>query len=160
VDSEPERGSTFKVYLPRHEHRPPAVDPASAERAAKGGTEIVLLVEDEQAVRSLARIVLERAGYTVVEAANPAEAELRWASIACVDLLLTDVVMPGGTGPDLYRLLSARQPHLRVLFMSGYADWDLFDRAAIARSAAFLEKPFLAASLLDRVRQVLDRGVS
>jgi len=114
-------------------------------------------VEDEATVRLLARIILQRAGYTVVDAASPADAEVLWASMAPVDLLLTDVVMPGRTGPDLFRRLSAGRPDLPVLFMSGIADWDLFDRAGVAHPAAFLEKPFSAAALLAQVRQVLDR---
>ena len=158
VDSEPEHGATFKVYLPRYNHPAPALEVPADAAAAKGGTETILLVEDEATVRLLARIILQRAGYTVVDAASPADAELQWASIAPVDLLMTDVVMPGRTGPDLFRRLSAGRPDLPVLFMSGYADWDLFDRAGVARPAAFLEKPFSAGALLAKVRQALDRN--
>jgi CheY-like chemotaxis protein len=157
VDSEPEHGATFKVYLPRYDHPAPALEVPMDAAAAKGGTETILLVEDEATVRLLARIILQRAGYTVVDAASPADAELLWASIAPVDLLLTDVVMPGRSGPDLFRRLSAGRPDLPVLFMSGFADWDIFDRAGIAHPAAFLEKPFSAGALLAQVRQVLDR---
>jgi two-component system cell cycle sensor histidine kinase/response regulator CckA len=157
VDSEPEHGATFKVYLPRYDHPAPSLEVPIDAAAAKGGTETILLVEDEATVRLLARIILQRAGYTVVDAASPADAELLWASIAPVDLLLTDVVMPGRSGPDLFRRLSAGRPDLPVLFMSGIADWDLFDRAGVARPAAFLEKPFSAGALLAQVRQVLDR---
>ena len=156
VDSERERGTTLKVYLPRYDHPAPALEVAKDAAAAMGGSETILLVEDETAVRLLARIILQRAGYTVVDAGSPADAEVLWASIAPVDLLLTDVVMPGRTGPDLFRRLSAGRPDLPVLFMSGYADWDLFDRAGIAHTAAFLEKPFSARALLAKVRQVLD----
>jgi signal transduction histidine kinase len=157
VDSERERGSTLKVYLPRYNHPAPALEMANDAAAAPGGSETILLVEDEATVRLLARIILQRAGYTVVDAGSPADAELLWASIAPVDLLLTDVVMPGRTGPDLFRRLSAGRPDLPVLFMSGYADWDLFDRAGVAHPAAFLEKPFSAGALLAKVRQALDR---
>jgi signal transduction histidine kinase len=158
VESEREDGTTFKVYLPRC-HRPaPAVEVAIEAAAARGGTETILLVEDEATVRLLTRIILQRAGYTVVDAASPADAERMWTGIAPVDLLLTDVVMPGRTGPDLYRRLSAGRPDLPVLFMSGYADWELFDRAGVAQPTAFLEKPFSAAVLLAMVRRVLDRN--
>jgi CheY-like chemotaxis protein len=92
----------------------------------------------------------------VVEAANPAEAEARAASMAVIDLLLTDVMMPGGTGPELFRRLSTTRQSLRVLFMSGYAEQDLFDRAAIDRAAPFLSKPFTVEALTARVREVLD----
>jgi signal transduction histidine kinase len=156
VDSEREHGATLKVYLPRYHHPAPALEMPADAAAAKGGSETILLVEDEATVRLLARIILQRAGYRVVDAASPADAELQWASIAPVDLLLTDVVMPGRTGPDLFRRLSAGRPDLPVLFMSGYADWDLFDRAGVAHPAAFLEKPFSAAALLAKVREALD----
>jgi len=156
VTSEPGKGSVFTIYLPSQRHAaPPRVEPA-AIAGTSGGSETVLLAEDEPAVRMLARRVLQRAGYTVVEAANPAEAEVKAASMPVIDMLLTDVMMPGGTGPELFRRLAATRPSLRVLFMSGYAEQDLFDRAAIDRAAPFLEKPFTVESLTARVRSVLD----
>ena len=156
VTSEPGKGSVFTIYLPSQRHAaPPHVEPA-AIAGTSGGSETVLLAEDEPAVRMLARRVLQRAGYTVVEAANPAEAEVKAASMPVIDMLLTDVMMPGGTGPELFRRLAATRPSLRVLFMSGYAEQDLFDRAAIDRAAPFLEKPFTVESLTARVRSVLD----
>jgi signal transduction histidine kinase len=157
VESERGRGATFKVYLPRHPEPAPAPAPAVGVFSPKGGTETILLVEDEPAVLVLARTILERAGYRVIEAANPAIAESQWSSAGAIDLLLTDVVMPGGTGPELFNRLSDRQAGLRVLFMSGYAEGDLFDRANVARPGAFLEKPFTAAELVARVREALDR---
>ena len=77
--------------------------------------------------------------------------------MAKIDLLLTDVVMPGGTGPELFRALSARRPALRVLFMSGYAEQDLFDRVDVRHAGAFLSKPFSRQELIARVREALDR---
>jgi signal transduction histidine kinase len=156
VTSEPGQGSTFTVYLPRHERPVPVERPPEA-RTAVGGHETILLAEDEAPVRSLARVILERAGYTVVEAATPAEAEVRSRSMPSIDLLLTDVVMPGGTGPELFRQLSAERPTLRVLFMSGYAEQDLFDRAAVTHTGSFLAKPFSKQELIARVRETLDR---
>ncbi len=156
VASEPGAGSTFTVYLPQHERVAPSRRPAE-EAAPDGGSETILLTEDEAPVRSLARILLERAGYTVVEAASPAEAQRRSESMATIDLLLTDVVMPGGTGPELFRALSARRPKLRVLFMSGYAEQDLFDRVDVRHAGAFLSKPFSRQELIARVREALDR---
>ena len=155
VASELGHGSTFRVYLPRHEQ--PVQEPA-AERPAvvtRGG-ETVLLAEDEPAVRRLAKVILERAGYKVFEAANPGEAETMAESLPAIDLLLTDVIMPGGSGPDLFRRLSPRKPGMRVLFMSGYAERELFDRDSMARSDAFIAKPFSAAALAEKVRQTLD----
>jgi signal transduction histidine kinase/ActR/RegA family two-component response regulator len=156
VLSELGRGSTFNVYLPLHV-RPATHAQAVDTKAVAGGTETILLAEDEAPVRALARLMLERAGYTVVEAATPAEAEARSLSMPTIDLLLTDVVMPGGTGPELFRRLSARRPSLRVLFMSGYAERDLFDRAAVAHAGAFLPKPFTKDELIARVRETLDK---
>jgi len=156
VTSEPGAGSTFAIYLPQQERRAPAPRPAE-EALARGGSETILLAEDEAPVRSLARIILERAGYTVVEASNLAEAEQRSQAMASVDLLLTDVVMPGGTGPELFRSLSAKRPNMRVLFMSGYAEQDVFDRAEVAHAGAFLAKPFSREELVGRVRETLDR---
>jgi signal transduction histidine kinase len=156
VVSEPGKGSTFTVYLPQHDRPAPVARPAEVV-PVPGGSETILLAEDEAPVRSLARVILQGAGYTVVEAATPAEAEVCSASMPSIDLLLTDVVMPGGTGPELFRQLSMRRPSLRVLFMSGYAEQDLFDRASVAPAGAFLAKPFSKRELILRVREALDR---
>jgi signal transduction histidine kinase len=158
VVTEPGKGSTFTIYLPQHDRPAVAFTPRQAEVVPTvGGKETILLAEDEAAVRSLARVILERAGYTVVDAATPAEAEMRSVSMPSIDLLLTDVVMPGGTGPELFKQLSARRPSLRVLFMSGYAEQDLFDQASVTLSGALLAKPFSKQELISRVREVLDR---
>ena len=156
VLSELGQGSTFNVYLPLHDRPTPHAQAVDA-KAVAGGTETILLAEDEAPVRALARVILQRAGYTVIEAATPAEAEARSLSMPTIDLLLTDVVMPGGTGPELFRRLSARRPTLRVLFMSGYAERDLFDRAAVTHTGAFLPKPFSKDELIARVRETLDK---
>jgi len=157
VYSELGRGTTFKVYLPRAEQAvlPWGDDPPEA--LGTGGVESILLVEDETAVRGLVRTILERAGFTVVEAATPAEAERVFGDMATVDLLVTDVIMPGATGPDLFRLLEAKQPELRVLYMSGYTDRVILDAGTLTSKAAFLEKPFSAEALIGKVRAVLDR---
>ena len=158
VDSDPGAGATFKIYFPPQERAAPATLHADRAAVAPGGSETILLAEDERTVRLLARRILQRAGYTVVEAANPAEAERLAASMPHIDLLLTDVVMPGGSGPELYRRLISQRETLRVLFMSGYAERDLFDRAQIPRAAPFLEKPFTVDALVAKVREVLDAG--
>jgi len=154
VESDVGQGATFTVYLPREEEparageRPPELP--SAKRA-----HTVLLVEDEQAVRELVRIILERAGHHVVEAATPEDAVSIFGALESVDLLLTDVVMPGMSGFDLFHTLIARLPSLRVLFMSGYTDYALFDPTIADKGAAFLEKPFSAEALLGKVKDVL-----
>ena len=156
VESEPGRGATFRVYLPSEAGAVHAVDrPVETQRA--GGTASVLLVEDEQPVRELVRMILERAGFTVTEASNPDEAEAMVATMTSIDLLLTDVVMPGRTGFDLFRTLVATTPSLRVLFISGYTDYAMFDPAISEHGAAFLEKPFSAEALVAKVRDVLNQ---
>jgi len=154
VESEFGQGSTFTVYLPREKEATHAVErPVDAQVASSRRT--VLLVEDEQAVRELVRIILERAGHHVVEAADPEAAIVQFNKMESVDLLLTDVVMPAMTGFDLFHELVARLPSLRVLFISGYTDYALFEPTIADKGAAFLEKPFSAEALIGKVREVL-----
>jgi PAS domain S-box-containing protein len=154
VESEPGRGSSFTVYLPTEKGPAQLVErPVEPQRAT--GTANVLLVEDEQAVRELVRIILERAGYSVVEAANSDEAETLFAAMGSLDLLVTDVVMPGRSGFELFNRLHAMLPSLRVLFISGYTDYAMFDATIVERDLAFLEKPFSAEDLVAKVREVL-----
>jgi PAS domain S-box-containing protein len=154
VESEAGVGSTFTVYLPREQEIA-----QSAGRAIESTDAMIswriLLVEDEQAVRELVRIILERAGHHVVEAATPEEALERFNVIESVDLLLTDVVMPAMSGFDLFHVLVKRQPSLRVLFISGYTDYATFEPTIADKGAAFLEKPFSAEALIGKVREVL-----
>jgi two-component system, cell cycle sensor histidine kinase and response regulator CckA len=154
VDSEPGKGSSFTVYLPTENGVAHPVDrPVEPQRPK--GTATVLLVEDERAVRELVRIILERAGYSVVEAANADEAETLFSAMGSLDLLLTDVVMPGRSGFELFKRLHAKLPSLRVLFISGYTDYAAFDSTIIEPDLAFLEKPFSAEGLIAKVREVL-----
>jgi signal transduction histidine kinase len=154
VASEVGSGSTFTVYLPREQEA--AQTSGRALDVASRGASTVLLVEDEQAVRELVRIILERAGHHVVEAAAPGEALTLFESLDSVDLLLTDVVMPGMSGFDLFHKLLERLPTLRVLFISGYTDYALFDPTISERGASFLEKPFSAEALVAKVREALN----
>ena len=121
------------------------------------GTETILLVEDERDVRSLVRQVLQERGYRVVEATGPREA-LQLASDATtpIDLLLTDVIMPQMTGRVLADLLTAEQPTMPVLFMSGYADNAVVEHGVLQAGRAYLQKPFTPVQLARVVRCVLD----
>ena len=158
VYSEPQVGTTFKMYLPRLEDdelRATAAEPPAT--APLSGSEIVLLVEDEPAVRALARRVLERNGYTVLEAHNGRDA-LRVADQykQAIQLLVTDMIMPELSGCDVWTALNSRRPELRVLFMSGYTNDDMIRRGLLEQGAAFLQKPFTAADLARAARAVLD----
>jgi PAS domain S-box-containing protein len=156
VESRDRSGATFTVHLPLTDAAPtPQADPDAAVGAGHAGSESILLVEDEPAVRRLVSRTLERAGYSVLVAETGAAAAALWSRTP-VDLLLTDVVMPGTDGAELARRFSADRPGGRVLFMSGYTQGVLVDRAAREARAPFLQKPFTPAELARRVREVLD----
>jgi DNA-binding NtrC family response regulator len=125
--------------------------------ASQGGSETILLVEDEAAVRQLARRVLAGAGYRVMEAADPHEALAAAAGTAApIHLLLSDVVMPGSGDVSLFDELAKERPSLRVLYMSGYADETMVQRGWLSGEAPYLPKPFTAHELTHKVREVLD----
>ncbi|HEU4451748.1 MAG TPA: PAS domain S-box protein, partial [Longimicrobium sp.] len=160
IDSEPERGTTVRIYLPPVDE--PARDPAPAADAVPSrGAETVLLAEDEETVRRLARRVLERSGYTVLEAADGEEAiRVAEAHRGPIHLLVTDVVMPRLGGRDLAaRLLTAR-PGLRVLYVSGYTDEAVRRHGILDPGTGFVEKPFTADVLAEQVRRALDEPLS
>jgi CheY-like chemotaxis protein len=158
VYSEPGCGATFKVYLPRAEDAAGDGRPMGPTEAAPTGSETVLLVEDEQAVRFLSRTLLERAGYRVLDASDPRQAaEVFHRQADRIDLLVTDVIMPGSNGPALFARLSAEQPSLKVLYMSGYPDDAIMQQGGLAADVVFLQKPFTADGLMCKVREALDR---
>jgi PAS domain S-box-containing protein len=158
VNSEPGHGTTFMIYLPRSLSVTTAIsiNPPKIPRLLMG-TEIILLAEDEEAVRNLTRRILCNAGYTVLTAANGGEALLFSAQHAGgIHLLLTDVIMPRMSGKTLAQELSKTRPALRVLYMSGYTD-DVINRSgALDEGANFISKPFTSDDLLRKVREVLD----
>jgi signal transduction histidine kinase len=158
VYSEPGRGTTFKVYLPRVEDVPAAGKSHFGVTRSPAGTETILLAEDEDAVRALARHVLKMLGYTVLEAGHGKEA-LRLAEEhpGSIHLLVTDVVMPELGGQELAGRLSARRPEVRVLYLSGYTEDTVVRHGVLEPETAFLQKPFTPATLAQRVREVLDR---
>lgn len=157
VDSEPGRGTTFTVLLPQAEAAPPAHPELPAPSAALPGAETILVIEDESGVRMLIHRVLTRAGYNIVEASNGAAAlDLAARHVGSIDLILTDCVMPGVSGPVLAEQLTRVRPAAKVLFMSGHTDHAAL-RAGLLRSGAmFLQKPFTATRLAAVIRRVLD----
>jgi PAS domain S-box-containing protein len=157
--SEPGRGTTFKVYLPRSDRDVPVQDLSSVATAPAGrASGNVLLVEDEPGVRRLARRILDNAGYRVLEAANGDDAERVFAYHAgSIDLVVTDVVMPGCGGPELLSRLQIQAPALRVLYMSGYTEQSAAHQTGMDRGLPFVQKPFTAAEFVRRVREALDR---
>jgi two-component system cell cycle sensor histidine kinase/response regulator CckA len=156
VYSELERGTTFKVYLPVVDERRREASPV--DEAAVKGSETILLAEDEETVRDVVQQGLEKQGYTVLCAANPEEAKAVFEQYTGeIALLLTDVVMPGKTGPGLYEWLMAKQPSLKALFMSGYTEHAAVSTDLFGGETPFLQKPFTPTILARKVREVLDR---
>ena len=157
--SEPGRGTTMRVYLPRVDApADPIEHPKDAAPETLRGSETILVVEDEAPVRAVTRQLLERNGYTVLEAPDgPAALALVDAEEGGrhIDLLLTDVIMPGMSGRELAAQLNARRPNVRVLFMSGYTDDAVVRHGMLEPGLAYLEKPFRPTALLRKVRGVL-----
>ena len=157
ADGEAGHGATFTAYLP-HAVVPAGAGARAEPAAVRGGTETVLLVEDEAAVRSVASRILSGAGYRVLTAQDGAEA-LRLLDTwhRTVDVLVTDVVMPEMAGPELARHVRERYPAMRVLFTSGYAEETIAHHGVLDPGLAFLAKPYPPADLMRKVREVLDR---
>lgn len=156
VDSAVGKGSTFRLYLPAIEETPtPAGGPVA--EAGRGGHETILVVEDEASVRQLVQGTLERQGYRVLPAGDAEEAHaLARTHVGPVEMVLSDVVMPRMSGPELVRALQAIRPSLRALFMSGYTDDAVMRHGLAEADVAFIQKPFTPDALVRRVREVLD----
>lgn len=154
VESEPGRGATFTILLP---HAAAALPETAPPPSSPGGTETILLAEDEDTIRTLARRVLVERGYTVLEARHGGEAlALAGQHEGALDLVLTDVVMPQMSGTELVAQLAAVRPGLRVLFMSGYVGEASLRHGLDAGGASFLDKPFTPDGLARAVRDALD----
>ena len=157
VFSEPGRGSTFRVYLPRVDEKPTPLAVRAPEGRDVRGSETVLVVEDEEPVRMLAQRLLVAKGYTVLTAAGGDEALAVAADASTpVSLLLTDVVMPGMSGRELASRLADQLPGLKVLYMSGYTDDDIVRHGVLDPRTPFLPKPFTPDGLLRKIRDMLD----
>jgi len=157
VKSEPDEGTTFRIRLPLTQALVGRQETTTAARAHRHGSETILLVEDEDSLRDLVREGLEEWGYTVLVAANGAQAlELEAAREGAIDLVITDVIMPGMHGRELVRRVAQRRPGLAVVFMSGYSADVIAGQDILEPGWRYLEKPFSSTALADKVREALD----
>jgi DNA-binding NtrC family response regulator len=156
VYSEPHVGSTFKVYLPQVDE-PPNVPLQREASTGRPATETVLLLEDEDLVRSAVQRILKSRGYRVLATRTPEEARDACESHRGeIDLLLSDVVLPGVSGPDIAKELVSLRPNLKVVFMSGFTDHGIVRQGLLDPGVHFIQKPFAPAVLAKKVRAVLD----
>ena len=156
VYSEPGRGTNLRIYLPRIEPVETARKEPVRETSTARGTETVLVVEDQDQLRKIVVRVLQGRGYKALEAANPRDAlALSEGYAGPIHLLLTDVVMPGMTGPELACRLKPQRPSMEVIFMSGYSERALLDRQVMESSGTYLAKPFSPDALAIKVREAL-----
>jgi CheY-like chemotaxis protein len=157
VYSEPGLGSAFRLCFPLHQAAGDEAGEAELREPLPSGTETILLVEDEEDLLNLERTILSAAGYRVISTSSPREAQrLAHQEREGLALLLTDLVMPELNGWELYQWISLMNPGLRTLFMSGYSSDVVHLEEALGPGRAFLQKPFSRATLLRKVRQVLD----
>jgi len=160
VDSDPGQGTTFTIHLPREQEQRKSRTPKPKAREKLSGTETILLVEDDDMVRKLAERVLKENGYTVLASSRGTEAlEIAGNLSDTIQLMVTDVVMPGGlNGKQLADRMAASRPEMKVLFISGYTDRSLFSPAERSGRIHLLEKPFPPSVLVHKVRELLDGG--
>ena len=157
VDSEVGKGTSFKVYFPKRDADEMVVEAPSLVARTQTGTETVLVVEDADGLRELTRRLLQREGYTVLLAENADKAVGLFEQHPSIDVVLTDVVMPGGSGPELTSRLVERRPSLKVIYMSGYTDEAIVQHGVLKPGIALLHKPFSAGELGRKIREVLDK---
>jgi signal transduction histidine kinase len=156
MNSEIGKGTAFKIYLPRVNERAERYKPVAAQAEIRGGTETILLVEDEDMVRRLVKDVLERSGYRVIEAASGKDAiRLAQDKADAISLLLTDVVMPEMSGRDLAGKLTPLRPEMRVLYMSGHTDDTIIHHGVLEAGINFIQKPFTPEALVLKAREAL-----
>jgi CheY-like chemotaxis protein len=157
VYSEPGQGSTFKIYLPRIFTDEDTDQVVPEKKAAAGGTETILLVEDEAPILRMTRMMLERKRYSVLPAATPGEAiEMAKNHADKIHLLITDVVMPEMNGRDLAEQITTLNPDIPLLFMSGYTANVIAHQGVLDDGVAFIQKPFSMAEMTAKVRELLD----
>jgi nitrogen-specific signal transduction histidine kinase len=157
IYSEPGKGTTFSIYLPRETNTDTASRPHDAETAVPCGQETILLVEDEAAILNIAAIMLEKQGYTVLRAGSPGRAmELARERHGAIHLLMTDVIMPEMNGRDLAKNILALHPGMKRLFMSGYTADVITHHGVLDEGVHFIQKPFSQPNMAAKVREVLD----
>ena len=158
VYSEPRKGTTFKIYLPRIEEDAESLRPSMRTTKPLQGSETVLLVEDEEMVRRLARRILQASGYRLLEASNGEEAFrlVQEQKGKPIHLMVTDVVMPGMNGRELADCLESLKPEMRVLYMSGYTDDAIVRHGILQKKVNYIQKPFTYEEFASKVREVLD----
>jgi len=159
VYSEPGHGATFKVYFPRVDE--PAAAAAAPTKSVESlyGSENILVVEDDEAVRNVSRLALEKYGYTVLEAESGTQALEAFGPLAtAIDLVMTDVIMAGMSGPGLVVHLQKLHPDVKVLYVSGYTEEATIHHGVLTEGIAFLQKPFTPDGLVRKVRQLLDKN--
>ncbi|MBU1564598.1 MAG: response regulator, partial [Proteobacteria bacterium] len=156
--SEPGKGSTFTIYLPRHKDKSELPQKDGDKEPSLSGQECVLLVEDEPSILKMTSMMLERLGYSVLAANTPGEAiRLAGAFDDKIHLLLTDVIMPLMNGRDLAQRLLASQPEMKCLFMSGYTADVISQHGVLDDGMFFIQKPFSKTELAAKVRQALHK---
>jgi PAS domain S-box-containing protein len=154
-------GTEFRIFLPQVRDGVPAQAPETVRRMVARRDGVILLVEDEFSVRALMKESLAREGYEILEASDPREAlKIAEERAGALDLVVTDVIMPTMSGPELAGRIRERRPSIPVLFVSGYPEDELGPEAALSEGTEFLAKPFTPADLSDRVRRILDRNAS
>ena len=159
VYSEPDKGTTFRIYFPRYGENILPKQMPNAKKADASGCETILLVEDEEAILSMTKMMLERLGYSVIVSSNPMEALKTGKSHAKqIHLLITDVVMPGMNGRELSKEMYKHFPDLKCLFMSGYTANVIAHHGVLDDGMQFIQKPFSRQDLATKVRKVLDEG--
>jgi len=158
VYSEPGTGTTFRVYLPLLEEEKNDLQDTLNAEPPEGGTETILLVEDDETVRELHRMILEEAGYTVIEAIDGQDALTKFTEYrSAIDMLATDVIMPKIDGKSLYQQIQMLRPEMKVLFMSGYTKEIVIEKGILEDESNFISKPVTSSDLLIKVRNILGR---
>jgi CheY-like chemotaxis protein len=156
VYSEPARGSSFRVYLPRYEGAVKIDEAPVVEKQIVGGTETILIVEDEETILLTAKAILKHAGYSVLTASNPNDAIALAQQELTIKILLTDVILPQMNGKELQSQIKSHIPDIKCILMSGYSANVISQQGIIEEGIEFLQKPFTRKILLEKIRTVID----